>query len=171
MYGKLINFPEFQAKVMKAIESIKDLHVPFMLIALDWYKDNAQIFDDGKRGFYEDYKSEKYKNWKMKQVGFVYPMLKLNGSLSNSLLNPGADGAVRDIGKQTMTLGTNIEHGIYHQLGTKNMVARPFIINEYTKSDGRQIYGGRLKRYSRTLDTFVKKQIKKIYPKELKYGL
>ncbi len=118
---------DIQAVIQKAREEINDLTIPFKLIAQSWFKTNRALLDLKSPGKYEDL-SPKYKIQKVRKWGFVYPILKASGRLLGSITTPGAESINLVINKRTLLLGSTVPYGIYHQLGTKNMPARPWIL-------------------------------------------
>lgn len=160
--GELVNFPEFQAKVNRAIAVVDDLSPVFLAIANDWYKDNQQIFDMQSEGQYPDL-SDEYAQHKEATVGFIYPILKFDGWLEQSITEPGSTGSFCVIGKHSLTVGTEIPYGIYHQSSgpRTKMPYRPFIFNKKVVGGYAHIYEARNARYIRTLETFVKARVAK----------
>ena len=76
--------------------------------------------------------SPKYATWK----AVNYPgalILARDGWLRDSLTVKDAPFQIREITATQATLGTNVPYGIYHQMGTKFMPARPPI--ELSESD------------------------------------
>lgn len=108
------NDKEFQAAVLTAIDEIGDLSLPFNSILKDFYRSEQAIFKLGGPGQYPDI-SEKYAKQKEKAVGFRYPLLLRSGSLAASLLSANAAGSIADITKTSLSFGTSIPYGIYHQ--------------------------------------------------------
>jgi len=167
---KLLNAPEFDRKISAALKAVKSLFPEFTVIANMWYKDNRQIFDLKSAGQYEDYKPGKkgrpspYMIYKRKHAKGLnnnfYPLLKFSGKLAASITNPSAPGAVRSITATSLVLGTQIPYAIYHQLGTKNMPARPPIINKKSAEHGQShIFESRLASYMRVIAESVAKRV------------
>lgn len=92
-----------------------DFRIPFGLISQDFYRSNRKLFTLQGAGLYEDLKPSTKKQ-KEAEVGFVYPILVgQTRKLSNSVLGPRNSGSVNFIGRQSLVLGSTVEHGIYHQ--------------------------------------------------------
>jgi len=53
------------------------------------------------------------------------PILERTGDLMRSLTSPNDENAVRIDGRKSLTLGSRVPYGIYHQTGTRKMPARP----------------------------------------------
>lgn len=77
-----------------------------------------------------------YAQWKEKKAPGK-PILELTGTLKRSLTRPNARGSVRRVTEDELTIGTSIPYGIFHQTGTRKMVARPPFAQ--TKQQERQI--------------------------------
>lgn len=118
---------KFQKAVNRVISKVDDLTIPFTLMIQSWYKSNQAIFALKGPGKYEDL-SPKYKVVKNKQWGFVYPILKARGDLAESILQPGGNSVAKILNKNTLVLGSSHPLAAYHQLGTKNMPKRPFVL-------------------------------------------
>ena len=140
---------EFAKAVKAAIKDVEDLTIPLTLITKSWFQSNKFIFQvKGSSGKYADLSgdSEKgYKEWKNRNAGFVYPVLKLSGTLEKALTNPGGDSIALVVNKKTLVLGTKdlLTSGAlknasglksrkyrvsWHQFGTKKMPARPPVL-------------------------------------------
>jgi hypothetical protein len=126
------NDKEFSDALQKLGENVDDFRVPFQLIGNHWYKGNRKIFALKSAGLYPDYggmnpndkvrlkgrlvtKRVAAKFQKQREVGFIYPMLKRHGGLEASLISKSGAGSVFFAGRQTMIMGTNVEHAKYHQ--------------------------------------------------------
>ncbi len=70
--------------------------------------------------------SDSYRSWKEKKHP-GQPILVLTGRLKRSLTVNGAGSSdqVRDQQPMSLTLGSIVPYGIYHQRGTKRMAQRP----------------------------------------------
>lgn len=180
--GELVMMPRMLKRVAEAIATVGDLTVPFTLIASDWYKDNKQIEQLQGPGMYPDFVGERdetpkeafaprgqkvkngmtpYMAWKQAHVGFVYPLLKLTGVALRSITVPGSSGAVRIIGKKSMTLGSSIDYLIYHQSSAprKKMPYRPVIFNKAVYGGYANVYQTRIKRYNRIIQVYIQKRM------------
>lgn len=122
--------------VVAALQKAKDaginLTVPFTLISKSWFRANRSIFTLKSPGKYPDYggfnpgapawpnaqttKRERAKAQKVKDVGFIYPMMKRRGPLESSLTDPTHPQSVNLIvNKVALYLGTRVEYAFYHQ--------------------------------------------------------
>ena len=91
-----------------------------------FYRQNLENFvsEGGSSGESWMALSPRYAAWKAAH----YPgrgILVRSGALKASLLSPSADGAVFEPGPTSLTVGTNVPYGIYHQKGTWKMPQRP----------------------------------------------
>ena len=119
---------EFKRALESAAKAVGDLTIPLTLITQSWFKSNRAIFDLKGPGKYEDLNKD-YKPRKRAAVGFVYPILKRTGALERSITDPKDSDAISEIiNGKTAILGSKIPYGPYHQLGTKKMPARPFVL-------------------------------------------
>jgi len=126
---------DFQKAVKEAIEKTGDLTAPFILIGKRWFQANKAIFTLKGKGKYTDL-SAAYKKTKQKRVGFVYPILRLNGFLERSITDPADKASINlIINKKTLILGSKIPYASAHQFGTKNMPARPPLLIGVANSD------------------------------------
>ena len=119
---------KFSAAILEALKKVSDLRIPFNLIANSWFKSNRAIFSLKGPGKYDDFKNERSREQKIRAVGFDYPLLKRKGLLESSITDKNDPSAIKIIGKTEMELGSSVSYGPYHQFGTKNMSARPFIL-------------------------------------------
>lgn len=113
------NDRKFRNAINRASRAVDDLRVPFGLIQKDFYRSEKSIFGLKSAGQYPDFKDggseSRYAKAKLKRVGFKYPLLVYSGALAASLLNPSAAGAVAQATSNSLTIGTTIPYGIYHQ--------------------------------------------------------
>ena len=109
-----VNEIEFNRLMARLSKKVADFRPAFGLISGDFYKDEKQIFGLKSAGKYKDLKPAT-KKYKLKNYGFIYPILFATGKLGNSLMNPNAPDAVHEEGKKSLVLGTDVEYGIYHQ--------------------------------------------------------
>lgn len=112
----------FQQAIADASEVVQDLRIPFGLISMDFYKSERAIFGLKGPGQYPAFQGEKdddgltaYQKKKRKKFGFDYPLLVATGALAASMLNPNANGSINLITPLSLTIGTSIPYGIYHQ--------------------------------------------------------
>jgi len=126
----------FARALKDAGEKAKDLRVPLNLIRASWFRSNNAIFALSGRGQYDDL-SEKYKVFKQKEAGFIYPILKFGGDLASSITNPSDVNAIGKVvvstgllsSTQTLLVGTKVPYGVYHQSTKDRKVIprRPFL--------------------------------------------
>lgn len=167
------NDAAFRAGLTRASAVVQDLRVPFGLILRDFYRSEQAIFKLKSAGKYPPFKGSeggqrsKYQEAKIKAVGFDYPLLVRSGALAASLLGPANKGSVSRIGPLSMTFGTSIPYGIYHQSDQprKKIPLRKFLFigpeaKEFANSD--QI--GRLERWLNILNDHVLKRLKSETP-------
>lgn len=120
---------ELQRAVTDALKKVRDLTVPFTLIAKSWFRSNHAIFALNGPGKYEDL-SPQYKKSKQRDLGFVYPILRRQGTLEAALTQEGASGSIVDIAPTSLGLGVDnevIPYAGFLADGTSKMPARPFI--------------------------------------------
>lgn len=113
------NDRKFRDAINRAQQACADLRVPFGLILSDFYKSEKSIFGLKSPGKYPDFKNggpeSRYAKLKQKEVGFKYPLLVKTGALAASLLSKNAPGSIAQITYNSLTVGTAIQYGIYHQ--------------------------------------------------------
>lgn len=124
----------FQEAIKRAALVGDNLSVPFHLILKDFYRSEQAIFalkgpgqyppfkqsegsyqQNGRRRAYVQGKLSPYQKRKLKKYGFDYPLLVATGSLAASVLSADAPGAIAEITPASLTIGTSIKYGIYHQ--------------------------------------------------------
>jgi phage gpG-like protein len=112
------NDRRFRDAIKRASDAAGDLTLPFSQILADFYRSEQAIFKLKSPGQYPDYKGgedSRYAKFKEKDVGFRYPLLVRTGALAASLLSKDANGAVAIITPSSLTFGTTIPYGVYHQ--------------------------------------------------------
>lgn len=116
------NDKRFRNALTKAAEVVQDFRLPFGLILSDFYKSEQAIWKLKGPGKYPPFKGPKdkdgktrYQAQKIKKYGFDYPLLVRTGALAASLSGPNNAGSISNITKLSLTFGTSIEYGIYHQ--------------------------------------------------------
>jgi len=117
------NDNRFKNAIKKASELVTDFRIPFGLILRDFYKSQQAIFMLKGPGKYPPFKGPKdpitnltrYQAAKIKKVGFDYPLLVRTGALAASLLGPNNKGSISKITPLTLSFGSSIKYGIYHQ--------------------------------------------------------
>ena len=111
------NDKSFRQALVKALELTGDLRVPFTLIAADFYRSQKAIWKLQSPGAYPDL-SEAYKPRKKKKVGFLYPILKLNGFLEAAASVQNGPGNITKISQTELIMGVDsraVPYAIYHQ--------------------------------------------------------
>jgi len=157
------NDKAFKAALKRASDTVQDLRIPFGLILSDFYKSQAAIFKLKSAGQYPAM-SERYRVTKIKKVGFDYPLLVRTGRLANSLLGPTNPGSISNVQKLSMTWGTSVEYGIYHQSdrARRKIPLRKFLfIGPEAKEVATSDQMGRLERWNNILNDYVLKKIKR----------
>lgn len=159
------NDRRFRASIEKAKKNLKDFRIPFGLILADFYRSEQVIFKLQGPGQYPPI-SERYAKAKSKKVGFTYPLLVRSGRLAASLLGPGNPGSVATITALSLTIGTTIEHGIYHQSDqprSKIPLRKFLFIGPEAPSFATSEQMGRLKRWTTIIDDFVAVKAKEAF--------
>lgn len=111
------NDNSFKGAIQKALDQVGDLRIPFTLIAADFYRSQAAIWKLSGPGQYPDL-SDAYKKRKQKKVGFIYPILKLNGFLEVAASVQNGPGNITQITKTSLIMGVDgkaVPYAIYHQ--------------------------------------------------------
>lgn len=161
------NDRRFRDALKQASQSVSDFRIPFTLILADFYKSQQAIFKLSSAGQYPDFKNggaqSKYAIAKQKAVGFKYPLLVRSGKLSASLLGPNNVGSVAVITSLSLTIGSNIKYGVYHQSDNprSKIPLRKFLFigpeaKRYATSD--QV--GRLERWTKIISDHVANKAK-----------
>lgn len=117
------NDRKFREALKRASEVSTDLRIPLGLISADFYKSQQAIWKLKGPGKYPPFKGPKnpetghtrYQDEKLKAVGFDYPLLVRTGSLAASLSGPNNKGSINKVTPLSLTIGTSIPYGIYHQ--------------------------------------------------------
>lgn len=152
------NDGKFKRYLKYASEVSDDLRVPFGLILRDFYRSEKAIFKLKGPGQYPDFKNERSRKAKKRIAGFEYPLLVRTGKLAASLLSPDSEGSVANITKLSLTFGTSVEYGIYHQSDEPRAILplRKFLFigpeaSRFANSDQQ----GRLERWLNYLNDFI----------------
>lgn len=128
------NDRRFRDALKRAALACDDLTIPFTLILKDFYRSEQAIFALKGPGQYPPFKQSTGEYWKngrkleyvrgdlspyqkrkIKKYGFDYPLLVASGSLAASLLSASAPGSIAEITPGSLTFGTSIKYGVYHQ--------------------------------------------------------
>lgn len=168
----LQNDAAFKAGLRRAQMATEDLRIPFGLISADFYKSQQAIFKLKSAGQYPDFKGAKvgstgktrYQLKKKEKYGFEYPLLFATGKLANSVLGPANPGSINKITMLTLTIGTSVKYGIYHQSdrARPKMPLRKFLfIGPEAKDVANSEQQGRLERWMNILNDHMIKQMKR----------
>lgn len=157
------NDRRFRNALSEVSKVTQDLRLPFGLILKDFYKSQQAIFSLKGPGKYPAI-SEKYGDQKQKAVGFRYPLLVRSGALAASLLGPNNKGSISQITNLSLTFGTAIKYGIYHQsdAGRRVIPLRKFLFigpeaPRFANSDQQ----GRLERWVGYISDHIARETKK----------
>ncbi len=121
--------PPVRLALQRFAEGISDFTVyweDYFLPA--WYRSIGANFETqgGSTGSQWPALSVKYDAWKQKHWPGL-PTNVLSGALRESLTFPQDANAVRDVTKNSLTVGTKVSYGSYVQLGTRRMPKRPVL--------------------------------------------
>jgi hypothetical protein len=166
------NDKKFRNSIKRAAEVSQDLRVPFGLILKDFYKSQQAIFKLKGPGKYPPFKGKinpstgmtSYQARKKEDVGFDYPLLVRTGSLAASVLGPNNKGSIAKITNLSLTFGSSIPYGIYHQSDEPRfkMPLRKFLfIGPEAPRFATSEQTGRLKRWNGYMQDHIDKQLKK----------
>lgn len=166
------NDKRFRRAMEAAAEVTEDLRVPFGLILRDFYRSQQAIFKLKGPGKYPPFKGPKdpktgrtrYQSAKIKKVGHDYPLLVRSGALAASLLGPSNRGSISKITNLSLTFGTAIDYGIYHQSDaprTKLPLRKFLFIGPEAPRFATSEQVGRLERWLNILNDHVVKQLNK----------
>lgn len=123
---------EIRNALQRAKTAGVNLTVPFTLISKSWFRANRSIFALSGPGKYPDlggfnpgapaWKNSKVtkrtyaKFKKLNEFGFVYPLMRANGRIEDSITNPvGTDSINLIVNKTALYLGTRVPYAIFHQ--------------------------------------------------------
>ncbi len=165
------NDKSFRKALAKASEVTQDFRVPFGLIMSDFYKSEAAIFKLQGPGKYPPFQGKidpetgmtKYQAEKKAKVGHDYPLLVRTGALSASLLGPNNKGSVSKITPLSLTFGTSIPYGIYHQSDEprKRVPLRKFLFIGPEAPEFVGMAQGRLERWLGIIEYHMGNEMKK----------
>lgn len=156
----------FKAAIDRAAQVTKDLRIPFTLIQADFYRSEQSIFKLKSAGQYPDL-SPKYAVQKQKKYGSKYPILFRTGVLAASVLGPNALGSISRVTAQSLTIGTAIPYGVYHQSdeARSKIPLRKFLfIGPEAPQFATSAQQGRTERWLNIMNDFVLKKMKKAGP-------
>lgn len=92
-----------------------------------FYEFEKEAFDsEGRSSAVGQWKplTRAYAQWKEKKAPGK-PILELTGALRASLTRPNARGSIRRVTDEEMLVGSAIPYAVFHQGGTRKMIARP----------------------------------------------
>lgn len=161
------NDRRFRDAFARAAAGLTDLRIPFNLILKDFYRSEKAIFGLKSPGQYPDFKNggieSRYAKYKIKKVGFAYPLLVRTGALAASLLGPTNRGSIALISPLSLIIGTSIPYAIFHQsdAARKKIPLRKFLFigpeaPQFANSD----QSGRPERWLNILNDFVLAKIR-----------
>lgn len=181
---KVENDRRLQAAIDNAFFKIRDLRVPFRAILRDFYQSRKAIFRLKGPGKYPPFKGPKvadtwknpgkpdqrtrdgnltaYENFKLKSVGFTYPLLRFSGRLQGSITTPSHPDAEQIVTKESLTIITKVPYANYHQQDNPNLGNRViptrkfFFIGGESSATDRQ-----LERYIKIINDHVEKVAKR----------
>lgn len=166
------NDKKFRSALKEASKISQDLRIPFGLISADFYKSQQSIWKLKGPGKYPQFKGKinpktgmtAYQAQKKRSVGFDYPLLVRTGSLAASLSGPNNRGSINKATPISLTIGTSIPYGIYHQSdeGRTKIPLRKFLFigpEAAQFANGEQ--AGRLDRWLGYIDDHIKRTLKK----------
>ncbi len=166
------NDKAFRKSLERAAEFSQDFRVPFGLILKDFYKSQQAIFKLKGAGKYPVFKGAKdpktghtrYQAEKIKKVGFDYPLLVRTGALAASTLGPNNPGSISKITELSLTFGSSIPYGIYHQSDEprSKLPQRKFLfIGPEASRFATSEQMGRLQRWTGYIEDHIAKAVKK----------
>jgi phage gpG-like protein len=127
------NDQKFQRALELAQKKLKDLTPILDVIGADFLKSRKAIFGLSSPGQYPDLSTKPfiakwpnvrgygafyaggYKQYKQENFGLTYPILKITGTLEASITKRGAKGNIYNNSNNTLSIGSNIPYGVYHQ--------------------------------------------------------
>lgn len=161
----------FESKLDELGKATSDFRIPFGLISMDWYRSNRKLFTLQSKGLYQDLSPSRgedgnptttsnYKDQKLKDVGFIYPILVgKTGRLSSSILNKGHKDAVLFIGRKELQMGSSTPYAKYHQsdAARSKIPQRKFIFIDGGPADksSDSSINGRRERWLNIIDTHI----------------
>ena len=149
------NDRKFRETIERVSKDITDLRIPFRLISNDFYKSQKAIWQLKSPGLYPDL-AESTKADRRRRNQPLYPILKRTGMLERSTTNPNDGEAINEVTKTTLTIGSKVKYGIFHQQGTKHMPMRKFLfIGPEAPRFANDQQKGRLERWTGILNAFA----------------
>lgn len=108
------NDKKFRNALERVSVDIKDLRIPFGLIAKDFYRSERAIWNLKSPGLYPDL-APSTKADRIRRGQPIYPILRRSGFLEASMTNPNDPDAICRITPDSLTIGTTVPWAIYHQ--------------------------------------------------------
>ena len=150
-------------------------------MAREWFKGNKSIFVLKGPGQYEDLSTKPffawwekdknlrkmylngYRSYKAAKWGSAYPILFRTGRLKDSITDPRSALSVNRIesDKKTLTLGTEVPYGIYHQ-SKKDRIKipyRPFLFLGVEQIAPHDIQQNRINNWIKILDSYYQQKM------------
>lgn len=172
-------------EIEKALQRAKaagiNLTLPFTLIAKSWFRANRSIFTLKGPGKYPDLggltpkatvsekskktREERAKQQKLMAVGFLYPLMRREGVLEESLTNPAGSNTVNLIlNKNTLIMGTKVAYAFYHQAkgSRKKMPFRPIVFTGAEQIAPTEIRNAST-RWINTIDDYMQQVLSKAF--------
>jgi len=158
-------------------------------IAKSFYKAEKFIFKLKSAGQYVDFQGLKIKQtwstenprpksrkrdgemtayqWFKKKRGITpkgYPLLKLSGALEKSIISPDDANSILEIKKFSLTIGTKVPYGIFHQEGTRVLPQRQFLFLDPSTTGFKSTpeFSRRNKAWTKTIKNYVERIAKTI---------
>jgi len=153
---------ELNQLLQEAINRAKNLRPAFISMAIDFYKSNREILLLKGPGQYQDL--EEATKRQKRRLGYkVYPILKRTGRLLNSVTKKTSPDTVFRMTGTTLTLGSNVPYGEYHQSPkTRSVIPyRPFVINSGVRGGRSRLWESRKFRWMRILTRYIIKAIRR----------
>ncbi len=161
---EIANDVAFRKALTDAVAEVGDLRIALTLIARDWRQSNRAQFSLLGAGQYPEL-SPAYARRKQRQYGNL-PILVRSGRLRDSLTGrPNAD-SIQIITQTSLTMGTLVPYGIYHQ---SDVEPRPVIpqrkflfIGPEAPTTAPSAVTGRLERWTSILDAEIQRKLNRI---------
>lgn len=166
-----------------AYRTTGDLTKPLTQIARDWFRGNKSIFALKGPGRYKDLSTKPffawweknpnlrtmynngYRSYKAAKYGSAYPILKATGVLAASITNREDDNSINRIegDKKTLTLGTSVPYGIYHQSDSPRtkIPYRPFLFVGVEQIAPNDIKQKRVENWIKIIDSYLTQSLNK----------
>lgn len=166
------NDKRFREALKRASGITQDLRIAFGLISADFYKSQQAIWKLKGPGKYPPFKGAinkltgmtQYQAYKKRKYGFDYPLLVRTGALAASLSGPSNNGSINKITNLSLTIGTGIKYGVYHQSdeGRSKIPLRKFLfIGPEAPTFANSEQSGRLERWLGYVEDHIKRELKK----------